>query len=270
LGPLTEKLAVKFTPVFVANSQHGAEFMIREFLVDPARLHIIHNGVQLARAQGNRETWRNSLAVDDSCFLACMVANLQMYKDHVTLLKAWRIVVDRLRSLNREAVLLLAGRFDETHDRLKALAYDLDLGSSVRFLGSVKDVTGLLEAVDIGVHSSVNEGCPNGVLECMAAGLAVVGTNYAGIREALGSGYEFLAEPGDAAGFAEQVIRLAQDPRARREAGEANALRIGAEFQPEHMYQKMVALIAEALHALPAATPISTGAAMLAENHEGR
>src|SRR5205085_3817786 len=143
----------------------------------------------------------------------------------------------RLETLNRKAVLVLAGAFFETHLNLKALAYDLDLGKSVRFLGGVKDVSGLLSAVDVGVHSSVNEGVPNGVLECMAAGLAVVGTDYPGIREAVGSGHDFLAPPFDVEALAERLIKLALDRDARERAGQANRIRIETDFHSTKMHQ---------------------------------
>ncbi len=271
LGRWAEKLAIRFTPRFIANSGHGADFLVKTLGVNPDAVRVVHNGVELPPAQWRRETWRQYLGVNDDCFLACMVANLQMFKDHVTLLKAWRIVVDRFEAMNQQPVLLLAGRFDGTQHQLKGLAYDLELGKSVRFLGPVKDVSGLLGSVDVGVHSSVKEGCPNGVLECMAAGLAVAGTDYPGIREAVGPrGYDFLARPGDPDALAEQIIALALDPQARREAGAANRLRIETEFHPRNMYQKMMSLIAAGLHETEPVPSISSGGTVLAENHEAR
>jgi glycosyltransferase involved in cell wall biosynthesis len=248
LGPRAEKLAIRFTSSFVANSGHGAEFMVNTLGINPDLITVVHNGVELSTPQWDRTTWRNHLGVNDDCFLACMVANLHPFKDHVTLLNAWRIVVDRLQAQNRKAVLLLAGGFFETHLELKALAHDLDLGKNVRFLGGVKDISGLLKSVDIGVHSSVKEGVPNGVLECMAAGLAVAGTDYSGIREAVGEhGYQFLAPAFDPEPLAERIITLALDPDLRRKAGEANLRRIETEFHPRYMHQKMTSLISQSL-----------------------
>jgi glycosyltransferase involved in cell wall biosynthesis len=248
LGRRAEKLAVRFTPEFIANSEHGANFLIDKIGVPKDSVTVIHNGVQLAPPQYDRVGWRAQLRISDDSFVACMVANLQTFKDHATLLRAWRIVVDRLKREGREAVLLLAGRFDETHIDLKALAYDLDLQDTVRFLGPVQDVSGLLGAVDLGVHSSVYEGCPNGVLECMSAGLAVAGTDCAGIREAVGpAGFAYLAPPRDADALAEKIVSLAFDNEQRRRAGEANLQRIATEFTPKKMYDSTLAVIAKAV-----------------------
>ena len=141
-------------------------------------------------------------------------------------------------------------------DQAKALAFDLNLGSSVRFLGSVQDVTGLLSAVDLGVFSSKTEGCPNAVLECMASGLAVVGTDIPGIREALGpDGTDCLASPDDPGIFAQRILDLANAPTRLSALGAANRLRISAEFSTDQMVQKMVTKISQGLARSPMLRP---------------
>jgi glycosyltransferase involved in cell wall biosynthesis len=248
VGVRAERLAVRRVPWFTANSRIGAEFLTGTLGAPPDRVRVIHNGIQLASPQLDRAAWRSSLGLRDDAFTVCMVANLTKFKDHTTLLRAWRLVVDELENQGRSGVLLLAGRFDQTHDHLKALAFDLNLGKSVRFLGSVKDVSGLLAAVDLAVLSSLSESSPNGILEAMAVGLAVVGTDNPGMREVVGpDGCQFLAPPGDAEAFANRILRLATDPSLRAEVGSANALRIEREFNPRRTGQKMVSLIIEGM-----------------------
>src|ERR1051325_2477719 len=195
--PRAERRAASQVPLFISNSQAGANFLTEKLGAKRERVRVIHNGVTLAPIKADRDDWRRELALSEDTFAACMVANLTQYKDHDTLLRAWRLVVDAMESEGRSAVLLLAGRLDSsdsTHHAVKALAYDLELGKSVRFLGQVLDLSGLLGAIEIGVFSSRSEGIPNGVLECMAAGLAVAGTDIIGISEAVGpSGQPYLA-----------------------------------------------------------------------------
>ncbi|MCP4108878.1 MAG: glycosyltransferase, partial [Desulfobacteraceae bacterium] len=216
--------------------------------VRPERIQVIYNGIVPGKAESSRAAWRKQLGINDNCFLAVMVANLSGWKDHATLLKAWRIVVNHLQAADSYAVLLLAGGFVNTHHQLKALACDLELGNSVRFLGYVEDIPGLLEAVDIGVLSSRSEGCPNGVLECMATGLAVAGTDIPGIREAVGQdGYPFLAPAENAESLADRILKLAANHKLRMKIGEANRSRIEEKFGLQRMCEETVKLIAEKL-----------------------
>jgi glycosyltransferase involved in cell wall biosynthesis len=154
----------------------------------------------------------------------------------------------------RAAVLVLAGRFGATHDALKALAFDLRFGDSVRFPGQVRDISGLLNAVDLGVFSSHSEGSPNGVLECMAAGLAVIATDIPGIREALGSeSHPLLVPVADADSMADAILKMIADPGVRHELGEANRRRAREEFNPRRMCEDTLAIIQRGLASRSAA-----------------
>ena len=131
---------------------------------------------------------------------------------------------------------------------MKALCFDLGLGNSVRFLGFVDDVPGLLGAVDLCVFSSKAEGVPNGVLEAMAAGLAVAAIDDPSIREALGpEGDPWLAPPGDPDALAALILDLAAHPETRERLGDANRERIQAEFSVRAMCEQTSSLIERAL-----------------------
>jgi glycosyltransferase involved in cell wall biosynthesis len=228
--------AAQKTPLFISNSQAGARYLTEKLNVDPAKVRVIPNGIQVAQPQLDRRAWRERLEIDETSFIACMVANLHANKDHDTLLKAWRIVVDR----KPNAVLVLAGRHYGAYKSLVELTNELRIADHVRFAGQVSDVAGLLGAVDLGVFSSRSEGCPNGVLECMAAGLAIVGTDIEGIRE---TGIQFLAPPADAERFSQIVLDLADNPDLRATTGAANRSRIKERYNTQRMCEATVALL---------------------------
>jgi glycosyltransferase involved in cell wall biosynthesis len=248
MRPRLERWAVDALQAFVTNSSEGAHFLTKALRVPPGKIHFIRNGVVLAPPLDDRVTWRQRLGLGETASAACMVANVHSFKDHETLLKAWRIVLDRWPQGRALPVLLLAGRLDNTGLGTKVLAFDLDLCGSVRFLGAVKDIAGLLGAVDLGVFSSRFEGCPNGVLECMASGLAVAGTDIPGIRDAVGSeGQGFLAPAGDAEALAARITTLLDDAPLRSATGSANLARIQRAFSPALMCGETVKLIAAGL-----------------------
>jgi glycosyltransferase involved in cell wall biosynthesis len=245
---LFERLSVRMMPRFLANSQGGAGFLTKVLGAKEHCVSIIHNGIQLAQPVANRADWRNRLGISDDCFVACMIANFRWPKDHATLIRAWRVVVDRLPSHAQTPVLLLAGRFDGTAEMAKSLTDELKLGGAVRFLGPVDDIPGLLRSVDLGVLSSESEGMPNGVLESMAVGLPFVGTDVSGIHEAVGPGcYEYLAPLGNVEVLAELICRFAESPELRAAQGMANAKRIADEFLPDVMCRRTAQVISDTL-----------------------
>ena len=143
--------AARRTPAFISNGESGARFLVETLNVDPAKVRVIENGIEQSAPKNDRHAWRARLEIGDDSFVACMVANLHDNKDHRTLLKAWRRVVDQ--SNGQKRVLVLAGH----DDAYESLAVWRTVGPQrrVRFAGQVLDVPGLLSAADLGVFSSV-------------------------------------------------------------------------------------------------------------------
>ncbi len=249
---LLKLLAVRLTPLFISNSSHAADLLIRDFQAPGERVHIVANGVMLPAESPNSEAARKLLGIQADDFVAGMIANITRRKDHRTLLLAWRHVVEAARARSRTALLLLAGRPDDEYRELIALVDDLDITNNVVFLGQVADVHGVLAACDIGVHSSWLEGCPNGVLESMAQGLAVAATDIPGIREALGpTAVGCVAPRQDDTMLADVIVALMDDDERRRRIGEANRVRIAESFGIQAMCKRYTNLIAAGLVANP-------------------
>lgn len=226
-----QKAAVSSTPRFIANSTNAKDALVRLYQLREDNVQVIHNGISLPPPAASREVWRKRLHLSPETFVACMLANIHQDKDHVTLLKAWRAVLDMTKQEQAAPVLLLAGRCHEYGEKMKSLASELDLGDCIRFIGEVDDVSGLFRAVDLCVHSSKSEGLPNGVLEAMSAGLPIVGTNIPGIREAVGdAGIHFLAPPGNSDMLAAHIFEFFQDPLLRTKIGYALQKRVREEF----------------------------------------
>jgi glycosyltransferase involved in cell wall biosynthesis len=238
---LLEKLAIKDSDHFISNSYQGARFLDNNFNIRDKTIKIIPNGVSLPEPKNSREEWRNSLKIKNETLLVCMVANLTERKDHITLLKSWRKVIDNFSDDVNKPILLLAGKKYEMYDALNTLADELNIHEHVRFLGQVEDISGLLNSVDLGVHSSKLEGCSNGLLECMASGLAVIATDIDANREALGKGSERCLVPEDNPNIlAEKIIEFLKDEKIRKQFGLINKKRIIQKFSLEHTNKMMM------------------------------
>lgn len=238
--------AVRQPDCFISNSSGGRRFLMETYGIPEQKVRLIHNGIALNAPLRQRGQWRSELSLADDVPVACMVANLSRYKDHETLLRAWQLVTEA--RCGASPVLLLAGRHDDATQMLRTLAAELNLADSVRLLGPVADVSGLLHASDLFVYSSRSEGIPNAVLEAMAAGLPVVGTDIPGIGEAVGTdGAAFLTPVGNHDAMAERIRLLLGNAPLRNEYGSTLRHRAASLFSLERMFTVSHHLIATSL-----------------------
>lgn len=230
-GYYLEKKAVAQCSFFISNSKQGEQKLQHIYSIPSKKTNVIHNGIKLP-----------SLITPFDCpyflpnsFKMVMLGNFHPNKDQATLINAMALL--RKKDLSGHVQLILAGRFAGEEKKYSELCTSLDLSinKDVIFLDSVKNVYGLLKACDLVLHSSYEEGCPNAVLEAMAAGLPVIASDINGCREALGENYPFLVPAGDARSFSEAIHTLYNQPETGDELGNRNQKRIENEFSVERM-----------------------------------
>lgn len=236
-----ERFALAQYRRFVANSTAGVEFLANEKRVPRENISFVPNGVEECGANG--ANWRVRLNISPSQPLVVKIANINHRKDHLTLLRAWKIVQDSWRG-NERPVLALAGHYGDTYDACAAFCAEAGLQSTVRFIGSIPDVPSLIAASDLAAFSSLAEGMPNGVLECMAAGKAVIASDLPGVRDALGPEAGDVVVPlRDSERFAQLLLQLIGNEQKRRELGDRNLRRVRTEFSVRRMASRYLGVV---------------------------
>jgi glycosyltransferase involved in cell wall biosynthesis len=95
------------------------------------------------------------------------------------------------------------------------------------------ELRSLYALMDVVAHPSLDDGMPNAVLEAMACGRPVVGSDAGGIPDVVRPGRDGLLVPkGDAAALADAVEGLLADPARAAALGAAARARVEAEFTP--------------------------------------
>jgi glycosyltransferase involved in cell wall biosynthesis len=196
----------------------GCSEGVREVLIGrgapPARTLAIPNGISLEPFAGAE---RHPFAQRKPGLV--MVARLSRQKDHVTLLRALALL--GARGL-RPTLSLAGGGKPEARLRLQALADTLGISDQIRFLGVCNDVPGLLLAHQISVLSTHYEGMPLALLEGMAAGCAVIGSDVPGVREVLRDGENgWLVKPADPVALADRMEHLLTHPELAEQTAAA-------------------------------------------------
>jgi glycosyltransferase involved in cell wall biosynthesis len=161
----------------VTVSQTLRDNLVRYEAFPERRVHVVKNGVALKNPSRDRRAMRAELGLGERP-VAGIVARLAPVKNHALLLHAWKRVVASVP----DAVLLVVGN-GSTEPATRALAAELELGDSVRFLGFRLDIPELLQAMDVFVLSSTSEGLSLTLLEAEAAALPIVATRVGGNPE---------------------------------------------------------------------------------------
>jgi glycosyltransferase involved in cell wall biosynthesis len=132
------------------------------------------------------------------------VGALVEQKGHRTLVEAAPLVIDEMP----HTTFVIAGSGTLRED-LEARVNELGLGRRFRFLGQREDIPRVLAALDLFVMPSLWEGMPYAIVEAMAVGVPVVGSDIPGIADIVRPQETGrLAPPGDHEALA-QTIRAA-------------------------------------------------------------
>lgn len=196
----------------------------------------VPTGIDLDRfAPRDRFAMRRKLGIRDTPTLG-IVATLRDWKGHAYLIDAFHDLRARFPAWQ----LLIIGDGPQ-REKIEQQIQRLRLNNCVRLVGNQDNVEEWLNALDLFVLPSYGEeGVPQGVMQAMACGLAVVSTPVGAIREAVVDGVTgILVEPRNTSALAQDLARLMSDEILRRQIGEAGQRRAQAHFGIDGMLDRM-------------------------------
>lgn len=202
----------------IAISEQVREHLIEDFGLALKDIAVINNGVDIDRfktvSPEIRQQKKNSLGLGPGPAIG-IIARLSDVKGHRYLIQAMKIVLGQ----SPQANLLIVGE-GKTLKTLTDLAASLGISKGVFFIPETSDTTDALSAMDIFVMPSLQEGLGLALMEAMASGLAVIGSNVGGIKTLIQDGHNgLLVEPADAQGLARAISILLSDPLKRLDLG---------------------------------------------------
>ncbi|WP_337173671.1 glycosyltransferase [Paludisphaera sp.] len=213
-------------------------FSVEQGGLDPDRLTVIPNGVELSRFDVPPVD-RATLGVPGDAFLALAVGRLDVQKGLPDLLAAVGLAAGDAPGLR----LAVVGDGPLRGWLEAEIAARPGLSGRVRLLGRRDDVPALMRGADLLVHAAHWEGMPNVVLEAMAAGLPVVATAVEGVDELVAPGETgWIVPPRDPEALAGAIRRAAADREASRRLGAAGRRRAREAFSTARMVERYEAL----------------------------
>lgn len=215
------RLLVRRLDAMVANSRYIRGNILETYPIDPSKVEVIHYGLG-AEAAGNPargETVRRKLGLEGDSILVGMVASLSEGKRQDLLVKAAK----QLSMVHPECRFLLVGIPGQVDyaEKIRRMIESLGLEKRVIMTGFQEDIPSLMQALDVLVLPSNNEAFGIVLLEAMANGRVIVGSDSGAIPEIVRHGESgLLFTPGDPEALAQALLRLIRSPEERVWMGE--------------------------------------------------
>ena len=157
---------------------------------------------QLRDYEAKFNRYKYDLAKDD--FVILMIAEVNKNKNHHQMIQA----VELLKQRGKSVKVLCAGE-GSLFAEVVAEVEKRGLSDCIQMLGYRTDIKELIGVSDIGILLSYREGLPRNIMELMACGKPVIGTNIRGIRDLVIDGETgFLVPVGDAVTTANCIEKL--------------------------------------------------------------
>lgn len=218
----------------IAISESVKEHLTKDFGVKEKDIRIVHNGIDLERfgrcAKYDVRSTKKNLGLGDGPVVG-IVARLSDVKGHRYLIQAMRVILVKIP----DAQLLIVGDGKEKRALVK-LINDLGIEKNVFFIPSVTETTEVLSVMDIFVLPSLKEGLGLSLIEAMACGLAVIGSDVGGIKSLIQDGNDgLLVKPADSISLSKAILELLDDAKKRVYLGNNARDFIGRNFSQEEM-----------------------------------
>ncbi len=219
-GPWLGRLSACFPRCQISNSMTAAETARRSrSLFRPRRLSVVRNGLDLELFRRMPLPWNEVPRI-------LSIGSLLPIKRWDRLLAT----AHELKRRKHQFLFQIAGD-GPMRRSLQQQALDLGLADHVEFLGATDDIPKLLADAVFLVHTSDAEGCPNVVMEAMAAGRPVVATDAGDVPYLVEDGISgFVVRRGDDDALADRIATLLIDRDRCRQMGDQARAKAEREF----------------------------------------
>jgi glycosyltransferase involved in cell wall biosynthesis len=228
----------------VTNAVPIRDALLREDRFDPRKVHVIHNGVDIAKFRSERNDRLRLFPDAGQGKLVVLVGNMHTdVKGHPWLIASAPAVLREFP----DAQFILVGD-GEQRSSFEKQAQDLGVIRNFRFLGRRSDIPEILASCDIAVLPSRAEGLPNAVLEYMAAGLPVIVSRVGGNPELVQDGVRgIVVASKDSAALSAALLKLLAEPSLARRLAQAGHEFAVRNFSFERLAQEVDALYTDLL-----------------------
>ena len=202
-------------------------------------ISILYPGLNFEKynpADFNKNEIRKEFNIDPKAIVIGMSGRFSPGKGQEEFLKAAKILKDKI---NDNILFVIAGAAsfgeDEYEKKIRELTAELELSKYVIFTGYRNDMPRILSMLDIFVFPSHEESFGITLTEAMALELPSVASGKAGVLDLISdSETGLLVPPKNPGELAEAILKLAENPRLRKQLGKASRKKAEEIFNAEY------------------------------------
>jgi sugar transferase (PEP-CTERM/EpsH1 system associated) len=230
---LLRRAAQPFVSNYIAVSRDLETWLRLAVRVPPRKIHQIYNGVDGDRfhpREGGRPDVLPRGFADAQTLVIGSVGRMAEVKDYPTLARAFIRLLQQQPGLAARARLVIIGE-GPARSTCQRLLDEAGLAHLSWLPGERPDIDVVMQALDVFVLPSKNEGVSNTILEALASGLPVVATAVGGNVELVEDGVNgTLVAPGDVAEMAQALLAYLDAPERIADQGRLARLHADQRF----------------------------------------
>ncbi|WP_020159500.1 glycosyltransferase family 4 protein [Methylobacter marinus] len=233
-----ERYGATLSDALITVADMNKQEVITRKVAPPEKLSTIYSGIDLDRFRAKTHD-RNELCrqfgLDPARPIVGMIGRLSIQKAPLDFVQAAKTALQS----RPDAQFILVG------DGPLAQAVQAAIGAEqrIRILGFREDVTEIFTVLDVFALSSLWEGLGRALTEAMIMNVPVTATRAGGIPELVIHGETgLLADPGDSAQLAWNIVWLLDHPDEARKMSERAMARVVPAFSGQHMVKQIEAL----------------------------
>jgi glycosyltransferase involved in cell wall biosynthesis len=237
----------RFFSRVIGVSEGVGQHHIRKSRLDPQKVVVIYNGIDLSRFSpvdpADRSRVRRELGIPEGAPLLLTVAVLRQPKGIQIMIDAMPAILAAVPSVYYGVV--GSGDYGEA---LRAQAVERKVADRVIFTGFRDDIPRLMAAADVFVLPTLTEALPTVLAEAMALSRPIIASAVGGVPEMVTDGSNgLLLPPADPAALARACISLAADPDRAQAMGRRGRSVVEARFDIVKQVRRLEALYDELL-----------------------
>ncbi len=233
-----EKITARFTTKIICVSNKDIETGLRYKIASREKFVLIKYGIPLAefrKSAVNKLQKRRELNITNNDPIVGMISCLKPQKSPLDYIKVCIKVYEKMPNVN----FLLVGD-GILRARCERMLSASPLNGRFIFTGWRRDISQILDILDIAVLTSKWEGMPVSIIEALAKGCPVIATNVGGTPELIKDGVSgYLIRPGSYDEMTEKILQIFKDRQSLEEMKRMASVSIDDYFHIDRMLKEI-------------------------------